>query len=148
MEENLVLKLRDFSITKLEVLARTKPVWKICSRHQYERNPSFQKEYYRTQEKSGCAIKIVISAFIFLANNNVGTETWFLWLSKNQNFNHVHIQSQIIGHRYRFSKLEEFIWLYGFKWTAEIKRVINYRKIWSLFNGYENSYLLVIHCLK
>ena len=41
-------------------------------------NPSFQKEYYRTQEKSGCAIKIVISAFIFLVNNNVGTETWFL----------------------------------------------------------------------
>ena len=68
MEENLVLKLRDFSITKLEV----------CSRHQLRKNPSFQKEFYRIQEKSGCAMKIVISAFIFLANNNVGTETWFL----------------------------------------------------------------------
>ena len=68
MEENVVLKLRDFSITKLEVLARTS----------IRKNPSFQKEYYRTQEKSGCAIKIVISAFIFLTNNNVGTETWFL----------------------------------------------------------------------
>ena len=68
MEENLVLKPRDFSITKLEVLARTS-IPKI---------PSFQKEYYRTLEKSGCAIKIVISAFTFLANNNVGTETWFL----------------------------------------------------------------------
>ena len=68
MEENLVLKLRDFSITELEV----------CSRQSIRKNPSFQKEFYRTQEKSGCAIKIVISAFTFLANNNVGTETWFL----------------------------------------------------------------------
>ena len=25
---------------------------------------------------------------------------------------------------------------FGFKWTVKIKRIINYRKIWFLFNGY------------
>ena len=39
---------------------------------------SFQKEWTRTQEKSDCTIKIVILAFMFSANNKVGTETWFL----------------------------------------------------------------------
>ena len=77
MEENLVLKLRDFCITKLEVCSN-KTGLKDLLETSIQKNPSFQKEYYRTQDKSGCAIKIVISAFIFLANSNVGTETWFL----------------------------------------------------------------------
>ena len=42
------------------------------------KNPSFQKEKDQTQEKSDCAIKIVIFAFMFLLNNNVGNETGFL----------------------------------------------------------------------
>ena len=80
MEENLVSKLRDFSITKLGSFSSNKTGLKDLLETSIRKNPSFQKEYYRrpAQEKSGCAIKIVISAFIFLANNNVGTETWFL----------------------------------------------------------------------
>ena len=66
MEENLVLKLRNFFITKLEVLPRAKTGLKDLHETSLQKNPSFQ-----TQEKSGCAIKIVNSAFIFLANNNV-----------------------------------------------------------------------------
>ena len=76
MEENLVLKLRDFSITKLG-FSSNKTGLKDLHETSIRKKPSFQKEYYRTQEKSGCAIKI-ISAFIFLANNNIGTDTWFL----------------------------------------------------------------------
>ena len=56
------------------------------------------------KSRSGCAIKIFIFAFMFLANNNVGTETGFYdleklprRLTKHKNFNNVHIQSQIIG---------------------------------------------------
>ena len=78
MEENVVSKLRNFSITKLEVLARTKTGLKDLLETSTRKNPSFQKEYYRTQEKSVCAIKIGISTFIFLANNNDETATWFL----------------------------------------------------------------------
>ena len=85
------------------------------------KNPSFQKEWTRTQEKSGCATKIIIFALMFLTNNNVGTETGFCDLknlprsvSKHENFNNFHIQSQIIGYLYRFSKLQE------------IKEIMNY----------------------
>ena len=46
MEENLISKPRDFSklnfYSKLEVLARTKPVLKNCLRHQYEKIPHFR----------------------------------------------------------------------------------------------------------
>ena len=43
-----------------------------------QKNPLFQKKYFRTQEKSGCAIKIVISAFIFLQMIMLGLKPGFL----------------------------------------------------------------------
>ena len=42
------------------------------------KNLSFQKDWHLTQEKSGCAIKIVMFAFMFLTNNNVGAKTGIL----------------------------------------------------------------------
>ena len=46
------------------------------------KNLSIQKEKKRTQEKSGCAMKIVMFSFMFSTNNNVETETGFLRLKK------------------------------------------------------------------
>ena len=46
MEENLVSKLKDFSklsfVSKLEIIPGRKQIWKLCSRHQYERIPHFR----------------------------------------------------------------------------------------------------------
>ena len=77
MEENLVLKLRDYSITKLEVLLEQNR-FKRFARDINTKESLISERVLPYSRKEWLRNKIVISAFIFLANNNVGTATWFL----------------------------------------------------------------------